>query len=243
MSLDEREGGLCLVYRRRECGGQRILEEKVYDLGLPAAGSQVLEQGGEGPDFWAYVGHGRRLYYVSYWLPNKIRVMRVPREARDGLEVLAPHYARIGARLYCRGAWVPDAAADRLEVIPETRFAHDGERVYAFTVTEGLDVLETASPPFYFLPRCEYFADRRYFYWQSTWTGRIERVSGLTRVEACETKAVLQTLLWHHTAAHDAREHAARAHMLDRVRTVAELFRLTLPRAGAQWSGAPAAHA
>ncbi|WP_454261581.1 hypothetical protein [Pseudoxanthomonas mexicana] len=182
---------------------------------------------------------GRRLHYVSYWLPNKSRMMRVPRDALDAFEVLSPHYARIGARLYCRGAWVPEAAAERFQLIPETRFAHDGERVYAFTITEGLDVLEGASSPFYFLPCCEHFADRRHFYWQSSWTRRIERVSGHTRVDTYEKKAVLLAFLWHDADPDDALGDASRMQMLERVRTVAELFRLALPQAGAHWSGAP----
>lgn len=237
MCLEEREGRLHLLHRRWEWG--RILEEKVYDLELPAARSRVLKQGGEGPDFWAYVDDGRRLHYVSYWLPNKSRMMRVPRDALDAFEVLSPHYARIGARLYCRGAWVPEAAAERFQLIPETRFAHDGERVYAFTITEELDVLEGASSPFYFLPCCEHFADRRHFYWQSSWTRRIERVSGHTRVDTYEKKAVLLAFLWHDADPDDALGDASRMQMLERVRTVAELFRLALPQAGAHWSGAP----
>ena len=239
MCLEEREGRLHLLHRRREWGSQRIMEEKVYDLELPAARCRVLKQGGEGPDFWAYVDDGRRLHYVSYWLPNKSRMMRVPRDALDAFEVLSPHYARIGARLYCRGAWVPEAAAERFQLIPETRFAHDGERVYAFTITEGLDVLEGASSPFYFLPCCEHFADRRHFYWQSSWTRRIERVSGHTRVDTYEKKAVLLAILWHDADPDDALGDASRMQMLERVRTVAELFRLALPQAGAHWSGAP----
>ena len=95
MCLEEREGRLHLVHRRREWGSQRIMEEKVYDLELPAAGSRVLKHGGEGPDFWAYVDSGRRLHYVSYWLPNKIRVMRVPREALDAFEVLSLERRRV----------------------------------------------------------------------------------------------------------------------------------------------------
>ena len=243
MCLEEREGRLHLVHRRREWGSQRIMEEKVYDLELPAAGSRVLKHGGEGPDFWAYVDSGRRLHYVSYWLPNKIRVMRRPRAEQEDLQVLSPHYARIGPRLYCRGAWVPDADAEHFQLVPETRFAHDGERIYAFTITEGLDVLEDAAWPLHFLRRCEHFADRRDFYWQSSWTKRIERVSGYTRIDAYEKKSVLQAHLWGDTDPQDDAEEAARAEVLDGVRTVADLFRLALPDAGVQWAGAAAAHA
>ena len=38
MCLEEREGRLHLLHRRREWGSQRIMEEKVYDLELPAEG-------------------------------------------------------------------------------------------------------------------------------------------------------------------------------------------------------------
>lgn len=239
MCLEEREGRLHLLHRRWEWGSQRILEEKVYDLELPAARSRVLKQGGEGPDFWAYVDDGRRLHYVSYWLPNKIRLMRVPRESLAAFEVLSPHYARVGTRLYCRGAWVPEADADRFQLIPETRFAHDGERVYAFTITEGLDVLEVADGPPYFLPRCEHFADQRDFYWQSSWTRRIERVSGATPVDAYEKKISLLAVLWHDTEPRDEAEALARDTLLDGVHTIADLFRLALPDARAAWARAP----
>lgn len=239
MCLEEREGRLYLVHRRREWGSQRIMEEKFYDLELPAAGCRVIRHGGEGPDFWAYVGNGRRLHYVSYWLPNKIRVMRRPRAAPDELQVLSPHFARIGPRLYCRGAWVPDADAERFQTVPETRFAHDGERVYAFTITEGLDVLEDAVWPLQFLRRCEHFADRRDFYWQSSWTRRIERVSGYTRIDAYEKKNVLLAHVWGDTEPGDETEAQARDEMIDRVRTVADLFRLVVPETGMAWAGAP----
>lgn len=160
------------------------MEEKVYDLGLSAAGSRVVMCGGEGPDFWAYVDDGKHLHYTSYWLPNKIRVMRVPRSSFGSVQVLSPHYARIERRIYCRGAWVEDADAERFRLVPDTRFAQDDARIYAFTITEGLDVMEHAAWPVHFLPCCEYFADCRNFYWQSSWTRRIERASGYARIDA-----------------------------------------------------------
>lgn len=99
MCLEKREGRLHLLHRRWEWGSQRILEEKVYDLELPAARRRVLKQGGEGPDFWAYVDDGRRSHDVSYWLPNKSRMMRATTHL---MHSRYRHYARIGARLYCR---------------------------------------------------------------------------------------------------------------------------------------------
>jgi hypothetical protein len=236
--LDKREGRLHLVHRRREWDSQRVMEEKIYDLGLPVAGSRVIRHGGEGPDFWAYVDDGRHLHYVSYWLPNKIRVMRLPRSSSGDLQVLSPYYARIGNALYCRGARVPDADADQFQLIAETRFAHDREHVYAFTITEGLDMLEHAVRPLHFLPRCEHFADHRDFYWQSSWTGKIERVSRYARIDAYEKRTVLRACLWQDTDAQTDEEQAARDAILDSVRTLDDLFRLALPRADAVWAAA-----
>ncbi len=244
MCLEARGGRLHLIHRRREWGGQRVMEEKAYDLGLPAAACRVVAQGGEGPDFWAYVDDGRHLHYASYWLPNKIRMMRVPcTEVRDGLQVLSPHYARIGSAIYCRGARIQDADADTFRLVPHTRFAHDGERVYAFTITEGFDVLDTGTYPFYFLPRCEHFADRRSFYWQSSWTKRIERVSRYVRLDAYEKRTVLLGALWQDRPSQDEADEAAREAILDEVRTVDDLFRLLLPQADADWAALPALRA
>ena len=219
------------------------MEEKIYDLDLPAATSRVVRQGGEGPDFWAYVDDGRHLHYVSYWLPNKIRVMRAAHAASGSFQVLSPHFARLGGRVYCRGACVMDADAERFQLVPDTRFARDGQRVYAFTITEGLDVLEGATGPLRFLPRCEHFAHGDDFYWQSSWTKRIEPVSGYTRIDTYEKKNVLLAQLWGDTDPRDDEEAAARAAVLDGVRTVADLFRLALPDATGPWAGAALAHA
>lgn len=243
MCLEEREGRLHLIHRRREWNSERVMEEKVYDLGLPAAASRVLQHGGDGPDFWAYVDDGHHLHYVSYWLPYKIRVMRVPRASLASFYVLSPHYARVGDAVYCRGVWVPDADADSFHLVPETRFAHDHERVYAFTITEGLDVLEHAVRPLYFLPRCEHFADDREFYRQSNLSKRIERVHADTRIEGYEKKTVMLSCLWHGADAQTEVEEEARTRTLERVRTVRDLFREVLPHAEADWSREPAAHA
>ncbi|MBD9467870.1 hypothetical protein [Pseudoxanthomonas sp. PXM01] len=218
------------------------MERKVYDLGLSTASCRVIACGGDGPDFWAYVADRGHLHYVSYWLPNKIRVLRVPRASFDGLQVLSPHYARIEERVYCRGAWVEDADAERFRLVPGTRFAHDDARIYAFTITEGLDVLEHAQRPLYFVSCCEYFADHRHFYWQSSWTRRIERISGYARVDDYEKQQVL-TQQWRDNGLQGEPDEATQAAAFDRMRTVADLFRLALPDADAEWADASPANA
>lgn len=237
MCLEERDGRLQLVHRRHEWGSERIIEKKAYDLGLSTASCRVVACGGDGPDFWAYIAERGHLHYVSYWLPNKIRAMRVPRASFDGLQVLSPHYARIEARVYCRGAWVEDADAERFRLVADTRFAHDDARIYAFTITEGMDVLGHAQRPLYFLPCCEYFADRRHFYWQSSGTRRIERASGYARVDAYEKRRILAQR-WRDDGLQGEPDEATQATVFDRMRTVADLFRLALPDADADWAHA-----
>lgn len=241
MCLEEREGRLYLIHRRREWNTQRVVEERAYALGLDAATSRILRQGGDGPDYWAYVDGGRHLHYVSYWMTNKIRVMHAPRSSHGDLEVLSPHYARIGDALHCQGTWMPDADAGSFRLVPETRFAQDREHVYAFTITEGLDVLDHAERPRHFLPCCEHFTDGEAFYWQSNRSRRIERVHADTRIDAYEKRTVMQSCLWHHAEAGTETEEQARAGMLDQVRTVADLFGLLLPHAGAEQTSMHAA--
>ena len=100
---------------------------------------------------------------------------------------------------------------------------------------------QVADGPPYFLPRCEHFADQRDFYWQSSWTRRIELVSGATPVDAYEKKISLLAVLWHDTEPRDEAEALARDALLDDVHTIADLFRLALPDARAAWVRAPRA--
>lgn len=236
MCLEEREGRLCLFHRRREWNSQRITEEKVYDLELSAAACRVVQWGGDGPDFWAYVDDGWHLYYVSYWLSLKKRVIHARRMASASLQVLSPHYATIGDGLFCRGAQIADADLHSFQLVPGTRYAYDSGHVYAFTITEGLDRLPHAGGPLYFLPRCEHFADQQDFYWQSNWTSKIERVGADGAVDNYEKTSVLLANVWHDEETDDELEASIRAATLDAVRTVGDMFRVALPNVDALWT-------
>ncbi len=236
MCLQERNGRLHLLHRRREWGGERIIEEKAYDLGVDAAHSRVLHQAGHGADFWAYVDDGENLHYVSFWLPKKSRRLRLPRAQVRTLDIVSPYFARAGGSLFCRGVRVIEADPASFAVVPRTRFARDTRRVYAFTITEGLDKQEFDGGPLYFLPQCEYFADRRGFYHQSSWTNRIEPVQAEERISVHGKNAVLRACLWNGEDAADEQELAVRSTLMDRVVSVGDLFRRLLPGANAAWN-------
>ncbi len=236
MCLQERNGRLHLLHQRHEWGCRQIVEETAYDLALDAAGSRVLQQGGEGVDFWAYLDDGQHVHYVSYWLSRKIKRLKLPHAQADTLEVVAPHFALADGRLYCRGTRVVGADPATFVVVPETRFACDARHVYAFTMADGLGRWEYGGGPLYFLPQCEYFADRERFYRQSSWTNRIEPVEARTRIVFHEKNTVLRACLWQGRDAADEDERRARAALLDRVISVGDLFRLLLPETCAAWN-------